>query len=204
MQNNIDYEALKSLLKERLNEKRYFHSLCVADEAKRLSEKYGCDREKAYLAGLLHDITKNANDEEQLQIFSDFDIILNDIEKNSKKLWHAISGALYVEHILKITDRDIIDAIRYHTTAKANMSLLAKILYIADFTSADRDYDDVEVIREIAEKSLDFALIYALKYSVCDLVNQNRAVHLDTVCAYNQIISSKQFQGEKLWNPKKF
>lgn len=191
MQNNVDYEALKSLLKERLNEKRYFHSLCVADEAKRLAEKYGCDADKAYLSGLLHDITKNSNDEEHLQIFNEFDIILSDVEKNAKKLWHAMSGALYVKHILKITDNDIIDAIRYHTTAKADMSLLAKVLYIADFTSADRDYEDVDVIRNIAEKSLDFALIYALKFSISDLVNQNRAIHIDTVSAYNQIISLK-------------
>lgn len=187
-ENKTDYEALKVILQKRLNEKRYYHSLCVADEAKRLAEKYGGDREKAYLAGLLHDITKNAPDEEHLQIFKEFGIILSDVEQNAKKLWHAMSGSLYVKNILGIDDPQIIDAIRYHTTAKADMSLLAEILYLADFTSRDRDYEDVDVIREYVDESLEKAFVYALEYSIVDLVNQGRAVHPDTVAAYNQAV----------------
>ena len=109
-ENKPDYEALKSILKSRLNEKRYYHSLCVAKEAERLAEKYGGDAEKACLAGLLHDITKNAQDEEHLKIFREFGIILSDVEKNAKKLWHAMSGAEYVKHVIGISDPDIIDA----------------------------------------------------------------------------------------------
>ena len=187
-ENKTDYESLKEVLRQRLNEKRYYHSLCVADEAKRLAEKYGGDIEKAYLAGLLHDITKNAPEEEHLQIFKEFGIILTDIEKNAKKRGHAMSGALYVKNILGISDPEIIDAIRYHTTAKADMSLLAKILYLADFTSKDRDYEDVDVIREYVDESLGKAFVYALQYSITDLVNQSRAVHPDTVEAYNQAV----------------
>ncbi len=187
-ENKTDYESLKAILQQRLNEKRYYHSLCVAKEAKCLAEKYGGDPVKAYLAGLLHDITKNAPDEEHLQIFKEFGIILSDIEKDAKKLWHAMSGALYVKNILGINDLEIIDAIRYHTTAKADMSLLAKILYLADFTSKDRDYEDVDVIREYVDESLSKALVYALQYSITDLVNQGRAVHPDTVEAYNQAV----------------
>lgn len=187
-ENKTDYEALKLILKQRLNEKRYYHSLCVADEAKRLAEKYGGNAEKAYLAGLLHDITKNAPEAEHLKIFADFGIIPNEIEKGAEKLWHAMSGAAYVEHIMGIKDPEIIDAIRYHTTAKANMSLLAKILYLADFTSADRDYEDVDVIREYVDESLQKAFVYALQYSIKDLVEQARAVHLDTVAAYNEAV----------------
>ena len=187
-ENKTDYDSLKEVLRQRLNEKRYYHSLCVADEAKRLAEKYGGDIEKAYLAGLLHDITKNAPEEEHLQIFKEFGIILTDIEKNAKKLWHAMSGALYVKNVLGISDPEIIDAIRYHTTAKADMSLLAKILYLADFTSKDRDYEDVDVIREYVDESLGKAFVYALQYSITDLVNQSRAVHPDTVEAYNQAV----------------
>ena len=187
-ENKTDYEALKAILQKRLNEKRYYHSLCVADEAKRLAEKYGGDSEKSYLAGLLHDITKNAPDEEHLQIFKEFGIILSDVEQNAKKLWHAMSGALYVKNILGINDPEIIDAIRYHTTAKADMSLPAKILYLADFTSKDRDYEDVDVIREYVDESLEKAFVYALEYSITDLVNQGRAIHPDTVQAYNQAV----------------
>ena len=78
-------QEYKALLEKRLAPKRYYHSLCVADEAKRLAEKYGADSEKAYLAGLLHDVTKNASEEEHLNIFDTFGIMLNDIEKNAMK-----------------------------------------------------------------------------------------------------------------------
>lgn len=183
-----DYEALKQILKSRLSEKRYYHSICVADEARRLAIRYGDDPERAYLAGLLHDITKNAPEEEHLQIFHRFGIILTDIEKNAKKLWHAMSGAAYVRNILEIDDPEIIDAIRYHTTARAGMNRFAKILYLADFTSADRDYEDVDVIRRFVDESLEKAFLYALQYSIEDLVKNGRAVHEDTVNAYNEVI----------------
>ena len=163
------YTEYKKILQERLTPKRYHHSLCVADEAVRLAKKYGGDTEKAYLAGLLHDITKNASEEEHLHIFREFDIMLNDIEKNAEKLWHAISGAAYIEHILGINDTEIITAVRYHTTARKNMTQLEKILYLADFTSADRDYDDVDIMRQKLEVSMQAALQYALSYTINDL-----------------------------------
>ncbi len=184
------YKQYIDLLKSRLNEQRFYHSLCVADEAKRLAQKYGGDADKAYLAGLLHDITKNAPKEEHLQIFAQFGIMLNDIEKNAQKLWHAMSGAAYIKHILKIDDAEIVSAVRYHTTAKADMTLLEKIIYLADFTSVDRDYDDVSVIRQYVDESLEKAFIYALQYSICDLVNNNKCVHLDTITAFNQAVSN--------------
>ena len=180
------YTEYKKILQERLTPKRYHHSLCVADEAVRLAKKYGGDTEKAYLAGLLHDITKNASEEEHLHIFREFDIMLNDIEKNAEKLWHAISGAAYIEHILGINDTEIITAVRYHTTARKNMTQLEKILYLADFTSADRDYDDVDIMRQKLEISMEDALQYALSYTINDLVSRDKPLHLDTVEAYNE------------------
>ena len=181
-------EEYKLLLKSRLNEKRYYHSLCVADEAVRLAKKYGANTEKAYLAGLLHDITKNASAQEHLHIFNSFGIMLNSVEQNAEKLWHAISGAAYVEHLLGIDDREIIDSIRYHTTARGNMTLLDKVLYLADFTSIDRDYDDVDVMRKLVDKSMNEALLYALSYSIKDLISSGRVLHLDTINAYNDNI----------------
>lgn len=190
--NKIDFEKYNAILKSRLNEKRYFHSLCVADEAKRLAEKYGGNIDKCYTAGLLHDITKNASNDEHLKLFDTFGIMLSDIEKNAVKLWHAISGEAYIRYVLGLDDAEILDAVRYHTTAKKNMSLTAKILYLADFTSRDRDYEDVEVIRTLANKSLDGAIKYALEYSIVDLVKQSRAIHPDTVDAFNEIVSEKE------------
>lgn len=181
-------EEYKALLKSRLNEKRYIHSLAVADEAKRLAGLYGADQNKAYLAGLLHDVTKNANAGEHFGIFDAFGIELSDVEKSAEKLWHAISGSAYAQHFLGIDDKEIIGAIRYHTTAKAGMNNLETVLYLADFTSADRDYDDVDVMRKLVDKSADEALCYALKYTINELLQKGAAIHPDTVSAYNEVI----------------
>ncbi len=183
----MDINEYKQLLKNRLTPKRYKHSLCVADEALRLAKKYGADTQKCYLAGLLHDITKNTSVEEHLKLFSCFGIILSSVESSAQKLWHAMSGALYVKHILNIDDDEIITAIRYHTTARAGMTLTDKILYLADFTSADRDYEDVDVMRRLVDEDLGEALKYALSYSIVDLINNGKAIHPDTVSAYNEI-----------------
>ncbi len=182
------YFEYKEILQKRLTPKRYNHSLCVADEAVRLAKKYGGDQEKAYLAGLLHDITKNATVEEHLHIFNKFDIMLNDIEKNSEKLWHAISGSAYIEHMLCITDKEIINSVRYHTTAREDMTHFEKIIYLADFTSSDRDYDDIEIMRAKVEISMEDALDYALSYTIKDLVSRKKQLHLDTIKAYNQYV----------------
>lgn len=183
-----EYKEYKALLEKRLTPKRYYHSLCVADEALRLAKKYGASEEKAYLAGLLHDITKNASQNEHLNIFRTFGIMLNDIEASSEKLWHAISGAAYVRYVLNVQDEQIIKAIRYHTTAKAELPLLSKILYLADFTSLDRDYEDVDVLRELVNSSLDNAYAYALRYTVLELAGKSNAIHSDTLDAYNEIM----------------
>ena len=188
MADNYNYDEYKAILQKRLDPKRYYHSLCVADEAVRLAKKYGCDTEKAYLSGLLHDITKNAPREEHLNIFSKFGIMLNSVEKNAEKLWHAMSGAAFIEHELGIKDSDIITAVRYHTTARAEMTLLEQILYLADFTSRDRDYDDVDVMRNKVEISIAEAMNYALTYTISDFTERNKPLHLDTVCAYNEVL----------------
>ena len=179
-----DYQNYKGIIREKLDDYRYNHSLSVAVEAARLAGKYGGDEDRAYLAGLLHDITKNFSREEHLQIVRDFDIILTDTEKNAPKLWHAITGSAYLKNILKINDDEIISAVRYHTTGKADMSLLELIIFIADFTSADRNYPDVDVMRALSYKSLYEAAVYALDYTIKDLEGMGATVHPDTLSAY--------------------
>ena len=176
------------ILRRDLKPKRFEHSLCVAREAKRLAAKYGADENKAYLAGLVHDATKNHSAEKQLKIFERFGIILSDVEAGSEKLWHAISGAAVAKNDFGICDEEILSAIRCHTTAKANMTKLETVLYIADFTSLDRDYDDVDVMRTLADESLEVALRYALCYTVKDLCERDLAIHPDTLYAYNEIL----------------
>lgn len=179
-------EKYKDLLQSKLNEKRYYHSLCVASEAKRLAEDLGADPDKMYLAGLLHDITKNTSDNEQLQLFNEFGIMLTAVEKASPQIWHAMSGALYVQKELKITDEEIISAIRYHTTGKAGMTLSQKIVYLADLTSADREYIDVDDIRKLAENDIDKAIFAVLKFTVNNMSSKGKPLHPDTLDAYNE------------------
>lgn len=188
----MNNEQFKQLLKEKLTEKRYFHSLCVADSAKMLAEKYGGNVEKAYFTGLIHDIMKDADKNEQLHTIKSFGIILDSVEKNAPKLWHAISGYVYLQTNCGVTDTEILNAVRYHTTAKKNMNLLEKIVYVADFISADRTYEGVENIRKIAEKSLEEAVFEGIYFTINDLVINKKAVHKDTFEAFNQIVNENR------------
>jgi nicotinate-nucleotide adenylyltransferase len=181
----MEISDYKKLLKQMLSEKRYNHSLCVADEAKRLAIKYGANEDDMYLAGLLHDITKFMPNEEQLKLFDDFGIMLTENEKSTPEIWHAMSGAIYIERFLQIKNRDILSAVRYHTTAKANMSLNEKIIYVADLTAADRNYPDVEEIREKSNKSLEETMVAILKFTINNLLSKNKPIHPDTLEAYN-------------------
>ncbi len=186
MKINDYYELAKSTLSER----RFIHSCNVASAAVRLANKYGADPLKAEIAGILHDITKEHNLENQLQIIESGGIILDDICKNSPQLLHAISGMVYCRDVLGITDTDILSAIRYHTTARANMSLPEKILFIADFISDERDYPDVDVMRAECEKSLEEGMLYGLGFVIPDLVRRKRAIHPDALAAFNELVFS--------------
>ena len=182
------YNDYVTLLRCRLSEKRFYHSLAVAKEALRLAQKYGANTEKAFLAGLLHDICKDTPKNEQLQIFSEFGIILSALEESAFKLWHAMSGACYIQNILNIKDADIISAVRYHTTAKAGMSLLEKIIYLADFTSEDRDYEGADEMRKAVDVGLEHAMREALIFTIDDLKQKGMPVHEDTLNAYREIV----------------
>lgn len=184
-------EVYKEELRKNLKEKRYTHCLNVAESAKELALIYGADVKKAYTAGLLHDITKELDTQTQLKLCDDFGIIMSSLEKNAFKLWHAITGAHYVKNILKVKDLEILDAILYHTTAKENMSLLTKIIYIADYISVDRDYNGVSEMRAAAKESLEKAMQIALDFTVNELNDQQKAVHPNTLKAYNQYFKKR-------------
>ena len=178
-------------IKKKLSEYRFYHSLNVADEAKRLALKYGADPEKAYTAGLVHDIMKDTPKNEQLKLFEKYNIKLTPVELESPKTWHAMSGEAYLRNELNVTDEEILKAVRYHTTARAGMSLLEKVLYIADYTSAERKYDDVDVMREKADRSLEEAMLYGLQFTINEMVAEGRAVHPDSIHAYNEVAISE-------------
>lgn len=185
-------EKIITLIRSKLSADRFNHSLNVADSAKELALSYGSDADKAYTAGLLHDVMKNASEEEQLGVLSEAGIELMPVERENKKLWHAIAGAAYVKFVMGIDDRDIIRAVRYHTTGRSGMSLLERIVYLADYISADRNYNGVEDMRRLCKSDSDEAILYALTFGIPDLVSKGRVIHPDSIDLYNEVIIKKQ------------
>ena len=179
-------------MKKRLNPDRLYHSLNVADEAKKLAKHYGADEQKAFTAGLLHDILKNTPDSELLQYFERNGIMLTETERASRKTWHAMAGADFLRRELHVTDEDILSAVRWHTTGKAGMTLLDKVLFIADFISADRDYPGVERMREKAYVSLEDAMLEGLQFTINELVENAWPVHEDSIRAYNELVINRK------------
>lgn len=178
----------RKLLYERLDERRIFHSECVSESAAALAEKYGADPEKARLAGLLHDVMKNASEEEHFECIRKAGYETNRIDETNRKVWHQKSGAAFLKVSGTVSDEEILSAIAWHTTGRAGMSLLEKIVYIADFISADRDYNDVGVVRKLAAQSLEKAILYTSRYTINKLASQNLPIHPATVDCYNDML----------------
>ncbi len=172
------------LLKEKLDEKRIYHSECVSECAAELAVRYGADPEKARLAGLMHDIMKNATEEEHFRYMKN----PSSLEIMNHKVWHQISAENYLSENGIITDKEILSAIRWHTTGRAGMSLLEKIVYIADFISADRNYNDVEIVRALARESLEKAILYTSRYTISKLSSNDMLLHPATVDCYNDML----------------
>ncbi len=184
-----EYTATRQLLRSKLDDYRYIHSLGVADSAKDLAKIYGADEEKAYFAGLLHDIAKNMPKDEQLQIMEKGGIILSLAEKNNPALWHAMAGECYLRLEMGITDPEILGSVRYHTTGKEGMTLLEKIIYVADYISAERNYPDVDVMRDLTlNHSLEKASLYSLIYTFNKQTKLQGIIHPDSVEFYNELL----------------
>ena len=193
----MDFSQLEREVKTHLTERRFYHSQCVAEEAARLARRYGADVEKARLAGILHDIMKDTAPEEQLKILTDSGIILTDAQRRNRKLWHALSGAVYLREKLGIEDREIVEAVECHTSGKGNMTLLDKVLFVADYISADRDYPGVEEMRRLADQSLEEAMVEGIRYTVDELMGQNLPVAAESIEAYNDAIFTLQTEKEQ-------
>ena len=176
------------IIKSRLTPKRLYHSICVAEKAKHLAEKFGSDAEKAYTAGLVHDIMKNQSVEDMLQLIESDGQVLTESEKAITVTLHAIAGEVFLRKNLNVTDEELLSAVRWHTTGKEDMSLFEKIIYIADLVSDDREYPDVNEVRQMAEEDLDKTLLRGLAFTIEDNSKKYRLIHNDTVKAYNYLV----------------
>ncbi len=185
-ENNRDREFLE-ILKTRLTPQRLYHSICVAEQARHLAEKFGYNSDRAYTAGLVHDIMRYEPVEKMLDIIEADGQILTESEKQITVTLHAVAGEVYLRKELGVTDSELLSAVRWHTTGKEDMSLLEKIIYVADLTSEDREYPDVNEVRELAEISLDKTCLRGLSFTIEDNAKKCRPIHIDTVKAYNYL-----------------
>ena len=191
-----DIQTIKNELKTSLSLKRFEHSLCVAKRAVELAEIYKQDVEKAYIAGLVHDACKEFSHDLQLKIINDFGIILSDIEKTESNIWHGYAASAYVKHKWGIADDEILNAVKYHTCGRGNMSVLEKIIFIADLTSDDRDYPDSKKIRKISENSLDEAIYNCYLYILPFIINRCGRITQNTVDCYNDSVKNMKKRDE--------
>ena len=183
----MKYEQAKKLVKKNLSEKRYTHTKNVKKMAVKLAKRWGADPEKAALAAILHDAAKELPKDKQLQIFAENAIIAENAPMRPTSVWHGIAAAILCETEWGVHDPEVLSAIRCHTTGKPGMSLLAKIIYMADMTSAERDYPGVEALREEEFEDLDMALLHALKRTVDFVKEKGGRLDDQSVAAYEDL-----------------
>ncbi len=179
----IDEIRLK--LKDALTEKRYNHSLGVEESAIELARHYGADIEKTRVAALLHDCAKNYSHSEMFDLCEKYNVKVDDIAKASPGLIHGFVGAEMAKKDYGISDPEIYDAIYYHTIGKPDMSLITKIIYIADGIEKGRTYDGVERIRDIVFEDIDRALVLQIDYTIHSVINRGGLIHPATIDTRN-------------------
>ncbi|MBF8982157.1 bis(5'-nucleosyl)-tetraphosphatase (symmetrical) YqeK [Lutibacter sp. B2] len=185
---SVNLEEIKSVLKNRLKHKRYIHSLGVERTAVELAKIYGVSCEQVSIAGLLHDYAKNLSDNELRCCAKEFEISIDDVFINQKGLLHGFVGAELIKKDFNIKDDEIINAIRYHTTGRGNMTLMEKIIYLADYIEPNRNFEGVENIRSDAFENIDHALISAFDHTINYVILKGELIHPLTITARNDIL----------------
>lgn len=162
----MEYSEAERMVRAALSKKRYAHTCNVKEAAVELAQRYGADPEKAALAALLHDAVKERPKAELLQILRGNAIIAGNAAESPAPVWHGPCAAILAKTQLGVDDPEVLDAIRYHTTGRAGMTKMDKILYLADMISAERDYPEVGELRALAGENLDAAVLQAVRYNI--------------------------------------
>lgn len=184
----LSEEQIKQKLQSALTIKRYKHSLGVAQEAVKLAVRYGADVDNANIAGLLHDCAKDYPDEMKFRMSKEYHVELDDCMRSQPELIHSFLGAEVAKREYQIDEIEIINAICYHTTGRVNMSILEKIIFMADWIEPNRkEAESVIVLRRLAYENLDTAIIKALEYSLLILKTKGKEVHTLSVDALNYL-----------------
>lgn len=177
--------ALK-LVNEKINGPRFEHTLRVVDSAKVLAKDFGADVKKAELAAILHDYAKltPVKDLQAMILKGKEDGRLLDYHP---ELWHGPAAAYIFQSSFGIKDSEVLNAIRYHTTGRAKMKLLEKVVYLADYIEPGRDFPGVDEVRTVAKHHLDQAMMMALQNTIRFLLEKGAPIFPDTFEAYNDL-----------------
>ncbi|CAM4000287.1 bis(5'-nucleosyl)-tetraphosphatase (symmetrical) YqeK [Cohnella lubricantis] len=183
----MNREALKEATRSQMPERRWQHVLGVIETAVELADRFGGDRDKAWLAALLHDYTKAWPIEKMERIIREQGLPAELLE-HDKELWHAHVGAWVVRQEHGIDDEEVLDAIRYHTSGRERMTKLDKIVCLADYMEPSREYPGVERIRELAKTNLDEALVAGFDSTITFLLSKGKVIFPLTVLSRNDLI----------------
>ena len=178
----LTVDELRCVALSYLKPKRMAHVLGTEEEAVRLARRYGVDEQEARTAALLHDCTKKLGLDEQLTLCEKYGVQLDEMQRWALKLQHAITGAAVARHVFGVSDA-VYEAIRWHTTGKADMTTLEKVIYLADYIEPTRDFPGVEELRKVIWEDLDRGLLLGLEMSIQEMKNWGNPVHEDTLRA---------------------
>lgn len=177
---HLSLSKLRPVALSYLKHKRIPHVLGTEQEAIRLAERYGADVGKTRVGALLHDCTKKLDLAEQLALCERYGIPLDDMERKTLKLLHAKTGAAIARDVFGVDD-EIYGAILWHTTGRAGMTLLEKILYLADYIEPSRDFPGVDKLRAVCYKDLDAGLLMGLEMTIGEMNALGSPVHRATI-----------------------
>lgn len=177
----MDIETIMHKLKDQLNEKRYLHSVNVMNVSAELAGVYKADENKARLAGILHDCAKGLKGDEAIDYAKKIGYCPDEIELAQSGLLHGIIGEYLARVEYGVEDKEILDAIRWHTTGRAGMSVLEKIIYVADYIEPLRSFDGIEEMRKAAYEDLDLCVVLCADSTIKYVLRKGYLLHQKTV-----------------------
>ena len=182
----------KELVRSRLSDKRYEHTLNVKKMAVKLAKRYGADKDKAALAALLHDSAKEISKDEMRELMRAYPQYAEGGEERPTPVWHGVCAAILARTQWGVEDEAVLSAIACHTAGKPGMTKLDKIVYLADMTSKERDWPGVGKLRKLELKDLDAAMLAALKQTNDFVLSQGKPLDPMSKAAYEDILARQK------------
>lgn len=192
----MTFDKMRENLKLTLSRERFRHSEEVMNEALRLAEFYKVNIEKARIAGLLHDCARDAGKDEIYKVLEKYNVVLDDIQKKTPVLLHSILGSFYAKEYYGVEDKEILDAIYWHTTGRAGMTMLEKIIFVADYIESGRNFEGVEEARKQAYKDIERCIVICCDLTIRYILQKGKLLHPYIIETRNEAIT--QIEAKKL------